>query len=338
MNVEQKFAKRDGCFPPLAESRLSTFASFACFCSNVLCFLLLSVVSSQASSSLDAVLSCLETNGVLTDRSLAVRGGIEGILKSIDPEASLGAGENQAGATNELVVAVEAVEFWPEDIAYLKIRGLGKGSGAELQAHLQTLAGKAGIILDLRGAGGGDLQSVSRLAGVNRTEGDPLFVVTDNQDKVQSTNTVEASIPLRAPVMALIDHRTRDGAEVLAALWRGCPGIMLIGSPTRGEARFREAITLPDGQAITMATRKITPLQGAMYEGCGILPDVVVNAAGDTIPAILSNTKAPWRPLSVKSEQDRDLMTRVGDDVVLRRATDILLGLRTLSGYGQQQN
>ena len=298
----------------------------------------MSAASVRASSSLDAVLSCLETNGVLTDRSQAIRGGIEGILKSIDPEASLGAGEDMAGATNGSVASLEAVELWPEDIAYLKLQRLGKGSGAEIQEHLRALTGKAGIILDLRGVGGGDMASVSLLAGVNRTEGTPLFVVTDNQSQPLSTNAVETSFSLPVPLMALVDHRTRGGAEALAALWRGGPGIMLIGSTTRGEARFREAITLPGGQAITMATRKIVPIQGVAYEGCGIQPDVVVEASVDTASTILSNTNAPARPLSAKSEQDRDLMRRVGDDVVLRRATDILLGLRTLSGYGQQRN
>ncbi|MEI7880671.1 MAG: hypothetical protein WCI95_07320, partial [bacterium] len=35
--------------------------------------------------SLDEFLSCLETNGVLVDREGAVRGGLRGILQSIDP-------------------------------------------------------------------------------------------------------------------------------------------------------------------------------------------------------------------------------------------------------------
>lgn len=319
---------------------ISLLCALCGFCMNIL-FIVLFLLSAslvRASSSLDAVLSCLETNGILTDRSQAFRGGIEGILKSIDPEASLDAREDMDGATNGTLAALESIEFWPEDIAYLKVRSLGKGSGAEVHDHLQALTDKAGIILDLRGAGGGDLQSVAVLGGVNRTEGTPLYVVTDNQGQVLSTNIVESNFSLRIPLMALIDQRTRGGAEALAALWRGCPGIMLIGSNTRGEARFREAVTLPGGQAISMATRKITPLQGAQFAGCGIQPDVMVKAAMDTTPAILSNTNTPARPLSAKSEQDRDLMKRVGDDVVLRRATDILLGLRTLSGYGQQRN
>jgi hypothetical protein len=40
------------------------------------------------------------------------------------------------------------------------------------------------------------------------------------------------------------------------------------------------------------------------------------------------------KPLSEKSTRDRELMLRVEGDDILRRATDILLGLRALNGYG----
>ena len=109
---------------------------------------------------------------------------------------------------------------------------------------------------------------------------------------------------------------------------------MLIGSVTRGEARLREQVILPDGQAALLATRRLIPLLGETYDCKGVLPDVMVGGtnehAGD-----FCRTNSSFRALSPKSERDRDLMKRVDNDVVLRRATDILLGLRTLGGYGQ---
>lgn len=304
------------------------------------CLLLLLSFSSPgfATVSLDEVLSCLETNGVLSDRSRAVQGGIEGILKSIDPSAFLGGGKSTLPGDGGVVAtqSVAAVELWPEDIAYLKIGELAKGGGSEVLRHLKTFEGKAGVILDFRGAGGSDLESVARLAGLNRREGVPVFVVVDNQDKPLSTNCVESAVSLRTPLMVLVDGRTRHAAEALAALWHGCPGVMLIGSTTSGDARFREVLTLPDGQFITLATRKLIPLQGEIPEGRGIEPDVEVAAGLKDTNAMLSGTNAPARPLSEKSERDRALMRRVDDDAVLRRATDILLGLRLLNGYGQR--
>lgn len=291
-----------------------------------------------AKESLDDILSCLETNGVLVDRAQAVRGGLEGILKSIDPGACLGGGHSADLARGGAAVtqAVSSVELWSEDIAYLKVEGLVGGCGSEVMNHLKALEGKAGIILDLRGAGGEDLDSIACLAGIERSTAEPLFVITDNQDKPISTNVVKAGVALRAPLMVLVDGRTRLAAEALAALWHGRPGIMLVGCTTAGDVRFREELTLPDGRLITLAMRKIHPLGVAEYEGNGLRPDVEVATVAESGNTMLTSTNAPARPLSAKSENDRELMRRVDNDAVLRRATDILLGLRTLSGYGQR--
>ena len=307
------------------------------FCLGLL-FLISSACSCFASVSLDDILSCLEARGVLVDRSQAVRGGIEGILKSIDPGAFIGVDKTVPEAGKEVPgkPSVAAVELWPEDIAYLKIEGLLKGSGPEILDHVRALDSKAGIILDFRGAGGQDLDSVSHLAGIGRPSGEPLFVVTDNRDKPISTNRVEAAVSLKAPLMVLVDDQTRLAAEALVALWHGRPGIMVIGSATSGELRFREALALPDRQVITLTTRKLHLLEAVSYEDCGIRPDVEVGRGVDAGNAMLSATNSPARPLSVKSERDRELMQRVDQDAALRRATDILLGLRVLSGYGQR--
>lgn len=290
-----------------------------------------------ASVGLDDVLSCLETNGILVDRQQAVRGGIEGILKSIDPGATLVAGASLAvPAVSGTGTVSVAVEIWPEDIAYLKISALGCGSGREIMDHLRLLGDKAGVILDLRAAGGDDLETVSQLGSLGRSAGEPLFILTDNQDRPVSTNSVAEGLSFKPPLMVLTDDRTRLAAEAVVSLWRGRHGVMLIGAGTAGESRFREVLTLPGGQLITLATRKFLPLNSSGYEGLGIAPDVEVPRGDDNGLAVLSSTNAPARPLSVKSEQDRELMQRVGGDAALRRSTDILLGLRTLSGYGQR--
>ena len=297
----------------------------------------LSAADASSVASLDDVLSCLETNGVLVDRSLAVQLGMEGILKSIDPKACLITNGVETGDDGGITQAVQSVEFWPEDIAYLKIRGLVKGSGEELSTRLQSLTRKAGIILDMRAAAGDDLAAVSCLAGVARfRDQDPLFILTDNQGRSLSTNRAVSGLWVDAPLMVLIDGDTRCAAEALVALWRGRPGVMLIGAPTHGDARLRDVVTLPGGQKVTLANRRLIPLCGDSYEGRGVPPDVLVARIQPVAgTAGFDTNHPPGRPLSVKSEQDRDLMKRVESDAVLRRATDILLGLRTLGGYGQ---
>jgi len=292
-----------------------------------------------AATSLDDILSSLESGGILSNRDQAVRGGVEGILQAIDAGASL-APLTVAGESNKTGQAIRAVEMWPEDIAYLKLTTLSTGCGEDVVTHLMALKDKAGIVFDLRGAGGDDLDAVSLLAGIGHQSGDPLLVLTDNRGQVLATNTVTRGLTLGVPLMVLIDSGTRGASEALAAVWRGCSGVMLIGSATRGEACLRSEVTLPGGLKVLVASRRFVPVRGDPFAGRGVQPTVEVLPGNVLAPepgGILSADSArPARPLSRKSEQDRDLMQRVAGDEVLRRATDILLGLRVVNNYGQQ--
>ena len=310
-------------------------------------FLLLgSACSVRATDGLDQLSAFLEEQGVLVDRTQAVRGAVEGLLKAVDPEARLCTPaeaaawheqwEGRSGVTGSAMTqTVEAVELWPEDIAYLKLRGLYKGSGEEVLAHLKALTRRPGVILDLRGTDGTDLQAVIGLASPFYCPGEALLSLADNRGVTLVTNAAIETQPLSSPLMVLTDRDTRCAAETLAALWRGRPGVMLIGNATHGDTRVRDILTLPDGGLLYVAMRRVVPLRGEGYEGKGVKPDVVVAAStGDD--AWSEEEPSNGKPLSAKSVMDRDLMRRVDGDVVLRRATDILLGLRALNGYGER--
>lgn len=301
-----------------------------------------------ATDGLDPLASFLETNGVLVDRALAFQGATEGFLKALDPGARFCSAEEAAalradgmgmsGAATGTVAAVsllptlDSVELWPEDLAYLKVRGLRQGSGAELLAHLKGLSSTSGVIVDLRGADGFDLGSVVELASVCHEPGDALFTLQDTRGVPVATLSAGEQAPLKTVILVLTDRDTRGAAETLAALWRGCPGIMLIGTATRGDSRVRDILTLPDGRLLVMFSRRVVPVTAADYEKKGVAPDVTVAATAGG--AAGEDVKLSAKPLSEKSTRDRELMLRVVGDDVLRRATDILLGLRALNGYG----
>ena len=300
-----------------------------------------------ATDGLDPLASFLETNGVLVDRALAFQGATEGFLKALDPGARFCSAEEAAAlradgmgmsgaATGTVAVStlptLDSVELWPEEIAYLKVRGLRQGSGAELLAHLKGLSSTSGIIVDLRGADGFDLGSVVDLASTCRDPGDALFTLQDTRRVTVATLSAVEREPLNAAILVLTDRDTRGAAETLAALWRGCPGIMLIGTATRGDSRVREILTLPDGRLLVIVSRRVVPVAAADYETKGVAPDLTVAAMAGG--ATGEDVRLSSKPLSEKSTRDRELMLRVDGDTVLRRATDILLGLRALNGYG----
>jgi C-terminal processing protease CtpA/Prc len=296
-------------------------------------------VGSYDGQGLDAFLSGLETNGVLADRTAALVGGVRGVLRSIDPEVVIsgqGTPLQDVGPVGSSGTAMQAVELWQENLAYLKVSGLNTGSGAEILAHLKSLSSRWGLLLDLRGGGGEDLESVATLAALVRNQGEALFVVTDNRGVVLGTNSVSGAFVEMPLMMILVDEGTKGAAEALASVFKRGGGVMLVGSMTGGDPYLRSWISLPGGRSAWLRTKKIIPASGKSYEQAGVSPDILVEAASGIGHDGLSRTNRHSRVLSEKSGADRDLMMRVEGDAALRRATDILLGLQALGGYGQE--
>ncbi|MEI8139358.1 MAG: S41 family peptidase [bacterium] len=285
--------------------------------------------------SLDEILYGLETNGILGDRSAAVLGGLKGILQSIDSEVTLCATNPSVAEAGLSSSVVQAVELWPENLAYLKVSGLETGSGDEILAHLKSLSDRGGVLFDLRGGGGQDLNSVCVLAGLTRSQNEPLFVITDNRGVALSTNSVGGEYFKLPLLLVLIDAATCGASEALVSVLKGSPGVMLVGSPTKGDPYLRNWFPLPGGKIVRIATQKWLPVSGGMYQKIGIRPDIMVEAAAGIGGAGLSRTNRFARALSPKSDADQELMMRVAGDAALQRATDILLGLQAVGGYGQ---
>jgi len=292
----------------------------------------------EAGESLDDFLSCLETNGIVIDRSAVLSGGLKGMLQSIDPAAILDEVNSAVREVNkeDRGPAIQAVELWPENLAYLKVSGLEPGSGVEIFAHIQSLGASRGLLFDLRGARGEDLESVGILAGLVYGPQEPLFIITDNKGTALLTNIVTGIYAKRPVMMMLIDKGTGGASEALASLFKGCPGVMLIGSVSRGDPYLHQWLSLPGGRTARLTMRKWKPVSGGTYEKVGIRPDILVGAMKGAGNDGLGRTNKTDRVLSLKSDVDRDLMLRVAGDVVLQRATDILLGIQALGEYGRE--
>lgn len=230
------------------------------------------------------------------------------------------------------------IEEWPQNIGYLKINGIYADSGRSIVQQLVNwkTTNFFGAILDLRGANGMDFESAAEIGSLFFERGVGLFEVRDAQDGLLQAYKAQAEIPLGLPLMVLINRETAGAAETLAALLQHGAGAMLIGEPTGGDNRLREALPLQDGRMIYIATRRIRMNQGGQYAPAGVRPDVL--AAPAAVTAVVQENRAPileeqpdfFVSVSEQEKQDRALFDRTKDDAILRRAVDILLGLKAL--------
>jgi len=289
------------------------------------------------------------TEGMLIDEVARLLRGGKGEALELTVRADEKAAETRVVKLTRSAIQTPVTgttETWPQGIGYLKVNGLYTNSGAVIVEQLNAWRGTNcfGAILDIRGADGMDLESVVEIGSLFARAGDTLFILRDGRNTAVAAYQAKAGQPLDKPVMLLIDHDTAGAAEILAGLLSTCKGAMLIGTPTRGDDRVRDIIPLSNGRVLYIATRRIELSKGPAYYQKGVIPHVRV--APTNTPAVSPGRSASAEPgqenefidedpdifsgISEQERHDRALIKRIDGDVILRRAVDILLGLKAL--------
>ena len=272
----------------------------------------------------------LDVRGIPYDREVVELSAVKGVLSAVDEGARI-IHSDEVAVTNRILVTKEE---WAEGICYLDLEGLQSGSGALCAKYLKAWSDddRAGLIMDVRGAGGVDLESVDDILGMFVATNTLLYTVRDGRGNVveKHCTTKETSIG-KTPLMVLVDGKTKGASELLAGLLSGKSGVMLLGAQTRGDAGLRENITLKDGEVLYIATKWLVLADDVEYDQVGISPDIEILEMLDKEAAqYVPLRKRIGKKVSDKAKVDRKLMERVADDPVLARATDILLGLKAL--------
>lgn len=299
----------------------------------IVCLSVFAVVTGSAVAvTQQEILKVLGDHGIPYDREMVEASAVKGVLNAVDEGAKI-ISSIESAATNKTLIKKEE---WAEGICYLKLEGLRSGDGNLCIKYLKAWSaeGRAGLIMDIRGAGGADLESVDDMLGMFTATNTLLYTVRDGHGGIIETHRTGKEISIgKTPLMVLVDKGTRGASELLAGSLRGRHGVMLLGSRTRGDARLREKIPLKENEILYIATKWLVLVDDVEYDQVGIKPDIEVSEmAGKEHRQPVSVRKRIGKKISDKAKIDRKLMERVADDPVLARATDILLGLKALRG------
>ncbi|MDD2235999.1 MAG: S41 family peptidase [Kiritimatiellae bacterium] len=227
--------------------------------------------------------------------------------------------------------SVEFVEYFPEDLVYVRLNGFFASSGGELPSLLKAWKEqrKFGVILDLRNASGSDMDSVNILANALAPPRSRLYGFQDKSGRWLQEVISDESERLSLPMMVLVNGETSEASELLAAVCKNAlRGCMVLGAETSGAPMVREAVPLSDGRMLYLATRLLVAGEKGRYDGRqGVQPDITVSDdwyAGGYEPELTVS-------LLEEEKEDKALRERVRGDGPLSRATDLLLGLKALN-------
>lgn len=160
-------------------------------------------------------------------------------------------------------------------LGHVSFSSFSLGAHAFLRREVRKVErqGARGIVLDLRGNGGGLLEEAVLAAGVFLPEGE---VVVSTRSRTQGDTvyrTVGGNLPAR-PLVVLIDRGTASAAEALAAALADDAGATVVGGRSYGKGVFQQEIGLANGGALTLTIGEYFTPSGANLGGEGIHPDV----------------------------------------------------------------
>jgi carboxyl-terminal processing protease len=161
-----------------------------------------------------------------------------------------------------------------EKIAYVAFATFSAGAHAELRETIQRLyrRGAQGLVLDMRGNGGGLLNEAILCASIFVEKG--RIVSTKSRTQGDKTYDAVGGAIENKPTVVLINRDTASAAEILSAAMQYYKVADLVGTRSYGKGVFQEVIHLEAGGALDLTIGQYFTAAGVSLTGKGVKPDV----------------------------------------------------------------
>jgi carboxyl-terminal processing protease len=160
-------------------------------------------------------------------------------------------------------------------LGYARLATFSEGAHGALQRAVRRLQddGAKGLVLDLRGNGGGLLDEAVLSASIFLPQGETV-VSTDSRSQGHAVyRTTGGNLP-QLPIVVLIDRNTASAAEILTAALADDAGAKTVGTRSFGKGVFQQEIDLSNGGALKLTVGEYFTPDGTNLAGEGIHPDV----------------------------------------------------------------
>jgi carboxyl-terminal processing protease len=136
-------------------------------------------------------------------------------------------------------------------------------------------AAPRGVIIDLRGNGGGLLNVTEQIASRFVPTGRPIVHVVDRGGR-RDTRRAGGGAKVTVPIVVLVNEFSASASEILAGALKDSAGATIVGHQTFGKGVIQSIYDLPGGAGAAITTAKYLTPAGHDIQGKGIPPDVAV--------------------------------------------------------------
>lgn len=128
-----------------------------------------------------------------------------------------------------------------------------------------------GLIIDLRGNGGGYLVAASDTASLFLEKGKTIYSLETKDKLIEYKDETEEKKNYKIAV--LVDNGTASAAEVLASALKDSYNATIIGKTTYGKGKVQQTKSLSDGSMVKYTTARWLRATGECVDQVGITPD-----------------------------------------------------------------
>jgi carboxyl-terminal processing protease len=173
--------------------------------------------------------------------------------------------------------------------AHVRLAGFTSGAHGEVGQAVKRLLAKGadGVILDLRGNGGGLLTEARLVASIFIPEG-PIVTVDGRSQPRRTLRATGDAIPERIPVVVLVDRGSASASEIVTGALQDTSRAEVVGTRTFGKGVFQQVWELSNGGALELTVGQYFLPSGrnlggrGVNAGSGIKPDVQAKDDPDT--------------------------------------------------------
>ena len=183
------------------------------------------------------------------------------------------------------VVEGKLREIDGQKVGWVQLLSFGReGVHGELRKQIERLysEGAEGIVLDLRGNGGGLLTEAILVSSLFVPDG----TIVSTSGRTQRDRTFEATgdaLP-RHPMVVLINGDTASASEIVVAALEQAGYATVVGTRSFGKGTFQEVIPLDNGGALDLTVGEYLTRDGTSINGTGIKPQVRAKDVPSTKP------------------------------------------------------
>jgi len=178
-------------------------------------------------------------------------------------------------------VASDVVDFKGSKYGVVALAQFGGGAHAEVYEGIRkvTRRGAKGLVLDLRGNGGG-LVTEAQLVASGFLKDGPIVTTRGRNVAERTLKATGDPLAPRVPLVVLVDKNTASASEIVAGALQDRGRAKVVGTKTFGKGVFQEVVKLSNGGALDItAGQYFTPsgknLGGkGVKTGAGVKPDI----------------------------------------------------------------